>query len=67
MVVYQDCANTPVTPATPRQRTRLTTTNEVEINGREKGVNTCQETTYLGSNIRGKLFPGRYLHPIPAR
>ena len=35
---------------TPRQPTQLTTTNAVETNGREKGVNTCLRTTCYGSN-----------------
>ena len=37
-------------PGTPGQPTRLSTTNEVEINRRELGVNTCLETTCHGSN-----------------
>ena len=38
------------TPVTPRQPTRLTTTNGVEINRREQGVNTCLWTTCHGSS-----------------
>ena len=38
------------TPATPRLPTRLTTTNAVEINRREQGVNTCLGTTCHGSS-----------------
>ena len=38
-----------ITPVTPRQHTRLTTTNAVEINRRKYGVNTCLETICHGS------------------
>ena len=38
------------TPDTPRQQTRLSTTNADEINRRGYGVNTCQGTTCHGSN-----------------
>ena len=38
------------TLVTPRQPTRQTTINAVEINKREYGVNTCSGTTCHGSN-----------------
>ena len=38
------------TPVTLRQPTRLTTSNAVEINRREQGVNTSLRTTCHGSN-----------------
>ena len=55
-------------PVNPRQPTRLTTTNAVEINRRELGV-----VKYLSRNrlprislIRGKLFLDMYLLPMTA-
>ena len=39
-----------ITPVTPRQTTRLPTTNAVKINRREYDVNTCLGTICHGSN-----------------
>ena len=44
------------TPVTPRQPTRLTTTNAVGINRQEYGLNTCLGTTCHGSVVLRQVY-----------